>query len=203
MKKPKIPFRLWPGSWGLRGRTREIAEAEYTLSGLELELRLIEITEDNPLQREIKNIRAQQKYNKISEHEAEQKIVALSVEEGQARDIALLDLELRYKKIDKTEYEKKLADIKEQPWVAMPNISWDPADPTKSFFELDYNNYFVTYLRNNGYDGESDTTVVEKWLTDVCRAVATEFSDTGDSFVATALPTTRRVRKNAKKAEYS
>lgn len=203
MKRPKIPFKLWPGSWGLRGRTREIAEAEYTLSGLDLELRLIELNEDDPTQREVKTIRAKQKHKQLSDHEADQKVVELTVAEGKIREVALLDLELRYKKIDKVEYDKKLADINEEPWVAMPSISWDPSDPTKSFFELDYNQHFVTYLRNHGYSSETETEVVEAWLTDVCRAVATDFSDTSDTFVATAMPTTRRIRKTAKKTEYS
>lgn len=38
-----IPFGWLPGHWGLKGKTREIAKAEYELEGDELELRLAEI----------------------------------------------------------------------------------------------------------------------------------------------------------------
>lgn len=43
MKKPLIPFRLLPGSWGLRGKALDRAKAEYELVGDALAIRLAEI----------------------------------------------------------------------------------------------------------------------------------------------------------------
>lgn len=204
-KKLKIPFGLWPGSWGLRGRTRQIAEAEYTLSGLDLDLRLIEINEEDPLQKEIKILKSKKKYGQLTEYEFDQQICMLTTEETSVdRAIALLDVELKHNKIDRGEHEKQTAEAKKEPWVAMPNISWDPTDPSRSFFELDYNSYFVEFLRNHGYEGASEQEVVEKWLTDVCRAVASDLGEQDDAFVATAIPTNRRARRpNKQKTEYS
>ena len=34
----KIPFGWLPASWGLKGKSRELAEAEYYLSGYELDI---------------------------------------------------------------------------------------------------------------------------------------------------------------------
>ena len=36
-KKTKLPFSMMPVSWGLKGKTRAIAEAEYYYEGEELE----------------------------------------------------------------------------------------------------------------------------------------------------------------------
>ena len=50
----KLPFRMMPGSWGLRGKTRAIAEAEYYYEGDELKAKLAEIEADgDPVQTEI------------------------------------------------------------------------------------------------------------------------------------------------------
>ena len=43
----KIPFGLLPGSWGLTGKTRKIAEAEYYYSGYQLEVELALINNEN------------------------------------------------------------------------------------------------------------------------------------------------------------
>ena len=37
-KKTKLPFSMMPASWGLKGKTRAIAEAEYYYDGEELEI---------------------------------------------------------------------------------------------------------------------------------------------------------------------
>jgi len=204
-KKPKIPFGLWPGSWGLRGRTRQIAEAEYTLSGLDLDLRLVEINESDPLTQEIQKLQARKKHKDISDYDFDKEMVNLTTQEGTTeKAVALLDVELKHHKLDKTEHEKQVAEARKEPWVAMPNISWDPSDPSKSFFELDYNSYFVEFLRENGYEGASEQEIVEKWLTDVCRSVASDLGEQDNTFIATAVPTNRRARRpNKQKTEYS
>ena len=53
---PKLPFGTLPGHWGLKGKTREIAKAEYELEGYALELQLLlikkdELSEDEYLKR--------------------------------------------------------------------------------------------------------------------------------------------------------
>lgn len=235
----KIPFNLLPASWGLRGKSREIAEAEYYLSGKELELKLAEIQEDDHVQRELRILKIQNKYGELNNLDLALKIVELTEtdqitkqskiltvkhEHGLISDydldvelakilfekdskelsLELLKIDKRHHKIETQEYEKRIADINEEPWVAMPNIRWDPADPTQSYFELDYNDYFVTYLKSNGYEGLTDQIVVEKWLNDVCRSVAQDFIDEDPAFVSVAQPSTRKVkRRKTKKIEYS
>ena len=44
-----IPFNLHPSSWGKKGKDRQIAEANYSLSGIELKkaLAMIEVDGDD------------------------------------------------------------------------------------------------------------------------------------------------------------
>ncbi len=42
-KKSKLPFSMMPASWGLKGKSRAIAEAEYYYEGEDLEKALAEI----------------------------------------------------------------------------------------------------------------------------------------------------------------
>ena len=235
----KLPFNLLPGSWGLKGKTRQRAEAEYYLSGKELEIKLAEIEEDDPVQRELKILKIKNKHGELSNLELDLKVIDLTeldeptkksktllaqrehniiseyeldielakiLFEKDSKELSteLLKIEKRHHKIETQEYEKKLADINEEPWVAMPNIRWDPADPTQSYFELDYNDHFVTYLKSNGYQGLTDQIIVEKWLNDVCRSVAQDFIDDDPAFVSIASPSTKKVkRRKTKKIEYS
>ena len=37
--------------------------------------------------------------------------------------------------------------------------------------ELDWNDQFVAMLQTQGYTGESDESVVNKWFNDICRTV--------------------------------
>ena len=46
-KKTKLPFGMMPASWGLKGKSRAIAEAEYYYEGEELEKVLAEINAES------------------------------------------------------------------------------------------------------------------------------------------------------------
>lgn len=172
----KIPFWMLPGSWGLVGKTRKIAEAEYYLSGYELEVELARINNNNPdnLKRAILDI--DKSYNKISEYEYDQEIAKLEHSNDDIKQkVALADVELKHEKISKTEHEKQVASIKGDPWVSMPKISWDPLNKSKTFFELDYNEHFIKYLKDNGYTGNEDE-IMNQWLNDVCISVIEEIN---------------------------
>ena len=67
--------------------------------------------------------------------------------------------------------EKLEADKKGEPWVKVLELNLNPDDPSRGFIELDWNNDFVRYLRENGYDGENDETVVDEWLMDLCKSI--------------------------------
>ena len=136
-KKTKLPFSMMPASWGLKGKSRAVAEAEYYYTGIELEEALAEIDADTDLDKEI----------------------------------AKLDVKFKNEKIGKYEYDKALADLKEEPYVNVMKLEVNPENAKAGYMELDWNDHFVEFLHGNGYKGESDEAVVNKWFNDVCRTV--------------------------------
>ena len=52
-KKTKLPFSMMPASWGLKGKTRAIAEAEYYYEGEELEEVLAELGADSDIDKNV------------------------------------------------------------------------------------------------------------------------------------------------------
>lgn len=204
MKKSKIPFGWWPGHWGLKGKTRERAQAEYELSGFDLDMRLAEIDHEDPVKLELARLDVKLKHNQITSYEYDVQYNTIRLKDDTLLPEILLDIELRHHRISKLEHDRKLADLRSEPWVNMPDIKWDPADPSRSYFELDYNEHFVSFLRNNGYKGVSDDQVVESWLTEVCRAVAMDMAQTDPAFVSDAVvPVQRKRLPRKKKTEHS
>jgi len=184
-KKPLIPFSWMPGSWGLRGKTREIAQAEYELDQGELQERLLEINyRDDPELLARKKLDLQLSFREIDQYQYE---IALTVlthpAESVERALAQLDVDLKHNKITQPQYDRKRADALKEPWISMPKINWDPVNSNRTYFELDYNEHFIPYLRENGYTGSEDD-VLNRWLNDVCQAVALEnVPNTGMDFV--------------------
>lgn len=183
----KIPFDWLPGSWGLRGKTYEIARAEYELSGMELDWKLAEIEyrgDAKAFQRA--QLDVLKKHGQLEQEDYDRKLVEIEHEDEKQKKLATLDVDLKHKRIDQITYDKKRADVLGEPWVSMPKIHWDPLSNGKTFFELDYNEHFIAYLKKNGYSGEDDE-VINRWLNDICTSISEEFGDT-DSFI---LPTKR------------
>jgi hypothetical protein len=63
----KLPFWMLPASWGLKGKTRAVAEAEYMFEGKELEEKLAEINADTPEDKEIAVLAIKLKHEEISQ----------------------------------------------------------------------------------------------------------------------------------------
>lgn len=216
-KKPLIPFSWMPGSWGLRGKTREIAQAEYELDQGDLQERLLEINfRDDPETLARKKLDLRLDFREISQYDYDRQVVTLTVKDPREHAIALLDVDLKHEKITtydydrqkisltvtdesqklldllevdlkhekitSVQYDRQKADILKEPWVSMPKINWDPVNSNRTYFELDYNDHFIQYLRDNGYSGSEDD-ILNRWLNDVCQAVAMENGTDGRDFI--------------------
>lgn len=170
-KRKIIPFRLFPGSWGLRGKSYKEAEANYYYEGEELERKLAEINY-----------------------------------EGDDLEEKKLDIDLKYKKLDENAYEKKLATLRKEPWVGTVESKFDEKQGLSGFyFKLDWNEFFIKFLNENGYQGISDEETVEMWFNDVNRSHLEEMvEDDWESFEAMTKrrPGTRRMR-DGNKSSYS
>jgi hypothetical protein len=195
----KIPFNWYPGSWGLRGKTRKIAEAEYYYEGYDLEAELIRINIDDANERDLKMIDLALKYKTIDEYSADIRRADITYI-GNDKQLALsrLDIDLKYGKITQQEYDRKVADLNDEPYMSMPKISWDPANPSKTYFELDYNEQFVTFLEQNGYSG-SEEDIINKWLNDICNSILDEMPINENDFIKTV----KSVRRDDGLTEHS
>ena len=91
---------------------------------------------------------------------------------GKDKEIAKAKYELDGKELD-----KKLADIEDKPWVTVLKTHFDPSNPKKGYFELDWNSSFIDMLTTNGYSGVTDDETVNKWFDDLCKGIVLETMD--------------------------
>ena len=59
----------------------------------------------------------------------------------------------------------------------MLNTNFDPDNPKKGYFELDWNQSFIDMLSKAGYSGVSDDEIVNKWFDDLCKGIVLETMD--------------------------
>lgn len=69
---------------------------------------------------------------------------------------------------------KELATENKEPWVAVLTTQVNKDNIRNGFFELDWNEYFIRELRLNGYQGDTEEEIVDKWFTELCKNVGTE-----------------------------
>ena len=178
----KLRFGLMPGHWGLKGKTRNIARAEYELEGFELKKELLRLNEDMYTEKQFqsKNIDLLLEFSKITNAEHLRMLAELIDDAGQ-RALAMLELDYKENKLTQSEYDKGTATLKGEPWVIVLNLGFGGAKSLEGSFELDWNEFFVESLRTSGYQGLTDDAIVNQWFMEVCRNIAMEeFDGTGD-----------------------
>ena len=178
----KLPFGTLPGHWGLAGKTRERAKAEYELSGLELKKELLRIDEDmyTAKQFQTKAVDLLLEFGKISKPEHLRMLAGLIEDEGQ-KALAMLELDYKENKLSQNEYEKASASLRGEPWVNVLNLGFGGKQSLEGSFELDWNEAFVESLQASGYVGPTPDAIVNQWFMEVCRNIAMEeFDGTGD-----------------------
>jgi hypothetical protein len=90
--------------------------------------------------------------------------------------------------------EKPAAKPKVEPRVDILKFDFDPSNPKLGSIELDWNKEFVELLSIHGYIGKSDEEIVDKWLNDVCKNIASnEFQ--GDNVKTSALAGNNLVKR--------
>jgi len=182
MAKKIIPFSWHPFAWGMAGKTREIAKAEYELTGYELEKKLLSLKEDELESKEYNKrmIDLEFKYNRITKQEQLRYLCNL-IEDPHQKTLALLELDFKEGKLTDNEYQKQTATHKKLPWVAVLSLGFGGKTALEGSFELDWNEYFIDDLRSKGYAGASNDGIVNQWFMEVCRNVALEeFDGTGN-----------------------
>ncbi len=166
--KKLIPFRWLPASWGLNGPLYDEAEAYYLYDGYDLERRLAEIklTGDD-LTREL--LRIDHEYQVIDAYTHSVELAKLENSEIE-RKIAQLTTDIEYGVIDEKKGQKEIATLRGEPWIAVINDDYDSLmGPNGYSFEFDWNELWITMLREHGYIGTTGEDVVQQWFTDLCR----------------------------------
>jgi len=71
---------------------------------------------------------------------------------------------------------KDRATRKKEPWVAVLNTHVNQDDIRNGFLELDWNEYFVLKLKQEGYgyDGDADEEIVDRWFRELCANVVVD-----------------------------
>lgn len=178
----KLPFGMLPGHWGLAGKTREIAKAEYELTGYELEKALHHIKRDelDPKDFQKKDWTIDLKYGKVNQSRYDRFMISL-IEDEKKRNIANLTLDFEEGSVKELDYSKQLATLNDEPWVTVLNMDFTKGSSLEGSFELDWNEPFVKKLEAEGYKGPSPDIIVNQWFMEICRNVAMEeFDGTGD-----------------------
>ncbi len=71
---------------------------------------------------------------------------------------------------------KDRATRKKEPWVGVLNTHVNKDNIRNGFFELDWNEYFVLQLKQEGYgaDGDLEEEIVDRWFRELCANVVVD-----------------------------
>jgi hypothetical protein len=71
---------------------------------------------------------------------------------------------------------KDRATRKKEPWVGVLNTHVNSDNIRNGFFELDWNEYFVLKLKQEGYgeEGDKEEEIVDRWFRELCANVVVD-----------------------------
>ncbi len=105
---------------------------------------------------------------------------------------------------EKAKHEEELAKLnpkeratrKKEPWISVLNTHVNKDNIRNGFFELDWNEYFVLQLKQEGYgaDGDPEEEIVDRWFRELCANVVVD-GDYGGP-VNTGVIDIQSVKKN-------
>jgi len=166
-------FYANPKNWFLDETTSKRKIIEATLEGETRERALADLIVDD-VEKTTEHLFLDKKYGKITPYEYEVKYTHLSIDDEQLRARAILDIDLEYDKINRQEYDHKIADLNGEPYVNVTKLNFDKKNPSQGYFELDFNEHFVEYLAQNGYEGIEPDEIVNTWFDDLCKSIVYE-----------------------------
>jgi hypothetical protein len=71
---------------------------------------------------------------------------------------------------------KDRATRRKEPWVGVLNTHVNQDNIRNGFFELDWNEYFVLKLKQEGYgeEGDNEEEIVDRWFRELCANVVVD-----------------------------
>ena len=112
--------------------------------------------------------------NIFGDKRSREKFRAENIKDEKQRKLKLLEIEKKYNEITEDEYNKSVASVNKEPYVRVLNLEMDEKSPGSGYFELDFNEEFVEYLANNGYEGVEPEQIVDNWFNDLCQNIVME-----------------------------
>lgn len=93
--------------------------------------------------------------------------------------------------------DKEKATMKKEPWVGVLNTHVNKENVRNGFFELDWNDYFIVQLKQEGYgvDGDKDEEIIDRWFRELCANVVVD-GDYGGPLDTGSLDVTAVKRDN-------
>lgn len=186
MSKKRLPFGWSPSHWGLKGKLREVAKAEYELEGEALERELLRINLAGRTEEEVARVSLQLdlKYGHIDHEAHDRALLNLRKDQFTEKEFQIEELKIdqKYGKLDEEEFKKAEATVLEEPYVRFTQIHTDPNNPANGSIALDYNQAFVAHLEAHGYGpAPHPEQIVDQWFTELCKNIALEtFDGIGD-----------------------
>ncbi len=168
-----IKFYINPKNWFLDADEKKLKIIDMTLTGETRERAITDLIEVD-IDKKREHLLLDKKYDKIMPYEYEIKDASLSISEGELLERAILKIDLKYEKITQQQYEHKIADLNNEPYVNVTKLNFDEKNPSQGYFELDFNEYFVEYLAQNGYEGIEPEEIVNTWFDDLCKSIVYE-----------------------------
>jgi len=168
-KRKLIPFGMMPASWGLKGKSKARAQAEYELEGEELERVLAEIDAVTEMEKYLKWLELDLKYEHVTLGQYSRSYAELAYHpDSREYKEEILRLDLSEGHITQLEYERGSADI----------------DPDKSSKEYKEEMLRIDHAENkisdNDYEKEIATLNNEPWVTMVSIKPDSDKPDHGE-----------------------
>ena len=84
--------------------------------------------------------------------------------------------------IEKQRDPKSYHTRKKEPWVNVLDMKVNKDNIRNGFFELDWNEYFIVELKQNGYgvDGDPEEQIVDRWFRDIVYGMLEEQGQSTD-----------------------
>ena len=85
-------------------------------------------------------------------------------------------------KLLKKKDPKAYATSKKESWVNVLDLKVNKDNIRNGFFELDWNEYFIVELKQNGYgvDGDPEEQIVDRWFRDIVYGMLEEQGQSTD-----------------------
>jgi hypothetical protein len=134
---------------------------------------------------------------------------ARQIENERDMEERISEIDLEFGRISQEEHDKKVATLNGDPYIKVVNLDLDEKSPGAGFFELDFNEHFVEYLANSGYEGVEPDEIVDNWFNDLCQNIVMEGLEdedgTSKSFMSDSKEglIIQRLKTDDETAEYS